>query len=92
MITSKVNAIPRPMSRFPPTYTPAAGDEELERLKELIAEAEELCIEYQVEIYCEAQRSQWNFELLSRELEEMKERRAKRTAQTAMSATMSSLY
>lgn len=65
------------MSQFPPTYTPASGDEELERLKELIAEAEELCIEYQVEMYCEAQRSQGKIELLSRELEEMKESRVK---------------
>ena len=80
MITTKVNAVPRPMSQLPPTYTPASGDEELERLKELIAEAEELCIEYQVEMYCEAQRSQEKIELLSRELEEMKARRAARTA------------
>jgi len=68
-----------PMSRFPPTYTSASGDEELERLKELIAEAEELCIEFQVEMYCEAQRSQGKIELLTRELEEMKERRAERS-------------
>ncbi|HTS26589.1 MAG TPA: hypothetical protein VMH81_12000 [Bryobacteraceae bacterium] len=69
---------PRPMPQFPPTYTPASDDEELERLKELIAEAEELCIEYQAEMYSEAQRSHEKIELLSRELEEMKERRANR--------------
>jgi hypothetical protein len=68
------------MSQFPPTYTPASGDEELERLKELIAEAEEFCIEYQVEIYCEAQRSPGRIELLSKELQEMKDRREKRAA------------
>jgi predicted nuclease with TOPRIM domain len=79
MITTKANAAtPLPMSQFPPKYTPAAGDEELERLKELIAEAEELCIEYQVEMYYEAQRSQGKIELLSKELAEIKERRAKR--------------
>jgi hypothetical protein len=57
------------MSQLPPTYTTAADHEELERLKELIAEAEDLCIEYQVEIYCEAQRAEKKFELLSKELE-----------------------
>jgi hypothetical protein len=60
------------MSHFPPTYTPASGDEELERLQELIAEGKELCIEFQIEMYCEAQRSQGKIELLSKELEEMK--------------------
>jgi hypothetical protein len=68
------------MSGVPPTYSPASGDEELERLKELIAEAEELCIEFQVEMYCEAQRSQGKIDVLFKELEEMKERRAMRTA------------
>ena len=86
MITTKVNALPLPMSRFPSTYTPASGDEELERLKELIAEAEELCIEFQVEMYCEAQRSQGKIELLSKELEEMKERRANRASQLGLQA------
>ncbi len=71
---------PHPMSHFPLTYTAAAGDEELERLQELIAEAEELCIVYLVEMYCEAQRSQGKIELLSRELEEMRERRENRAA------------
>ena len=69
------------MPQFPPTYTPASDDEELERLKELIAEAEELCIEYQAEMYSEAQRSHEKIELLSRELEEMKERPANRAEQ-----------
>ena len=64
--------------QFPPTYTPASGDEELERLKELIAQVEELCVEYQVEMYCEAQRCQGRIELLSKELQEMKDRRANR--------------
>lgn len=68
----------RPSKRETYTYTPASGEEELERLKELIAEVEELCIEYQVEMYCDAQRCQWKIELLSKELEEMKERRANR--------------
>ena len=68
------------MSPLPPTYTPASGDEELERLNELIAEAEELCIEFQVEMYCEAQRAQGRIELLSKELQKIKDRRAKRAA------------
>jgi hypothetical protein len=75
--------IPRtnhPVSQLPQTYTPASGDEELERLQELIAEAEELCIQFQVETYSEAQRSQGKIELLSKELEEMKERRSNRAA------------
>jgi len=65
------------MPQFPPTYTPASGDEELERLKE----PAELCIEYQAEMYSEAQRSHEKIELLSRELEEMKERPANRAEQ-----------
>jgi uncharacterized protein YecE (DUF72 family) len=79
MITTNANTASPPMFQFPPTFTPA-GDEELERLQELIAEAEELCIQFQVEMYCEAQRSQGKIELLSKELEEMKERRANRVA------------
>jgi len=69
-----------PMSPLPPTYKPASGDEEIERLKELIAEAEELCIEFQVKMYREAQLSQGGIELLSKELQEMQELRTKRAA------------
>jgi hypothetical protein len=44
------------MSRLPPTDPPASADEELESLKELLAEVEEMCLVLALEKHLEAQR------------------------------------
>jgi hypothetical protein len=68
----------QPMSQLPPTYTPDSRDEELENLKELLAEAEEACLLLAFHKHLELQRIQKKIELLSRERQEEEERRAKR--------------
>jgi sugar phosphate isomerase/epimerase len=55
------------MSQLPPTYTPASGDEELEHLKELLAEAEELCLMLALEKHLAAQRAERELERISKE-------------------------
>ena len=55
------------MSQFPPTYTPTSGDDELEYLKELLAEAEEVCLVLALEKHLEAQRAARELERLSKE-------------------------
>jgi hypothetical protein len=54
------------------------GDE-LEKLKELLAEAEDLCIEFAGEMRMEAQRVAWELQWLSKEIR--KEQAAKQAAQ-----------
>jgi hypothetical protein len=62
MITTKVNPTPpaiRPMQ--------ADRDEELEHLRELLAEAEEMCLVIALEKHLEAQRAERELERVSRE-------------------------
>jgi hypothetical protein len=54
------------MSQFQPTHTPASDDEELEHLKELLAEAEELCLVLALQKHLEAQRAERELERLSK--------------------------
>src|SRR5690349_7963497 len=79
MITTKGH--PRrsnhPMSQFPPTYTPASDGEELEHLKELLAEAEEVCLALVLKKHLEAQRIERRVELLSKELQGIAKRLAR---------------
>jgi hypothetical protein len=42
--------------------------DELEKLKELLAEAEDLCIEFAGEMRMEAQRVEWELQWLSKEI------------------------
>jgi len=54
------------MSSIPPIYTAASGDEELEHLKELLAEAEETCLVLALEKHLEARQAGKEAELFSR--------------------------
>jgi hypothetical protein len=72
----------RPQNRY--TTTPRMsqpGDQQLEELKEILAEAEDLCIEFAIAMRREAQRSWPEVERLSKELDDLAARRAERTKQ-----------
>jgi hypothetical protein len=58
----------------------AHPDEELEHLKELLAEAEEQCLMLALEKHLEAQRAFQETQMLSKELEEMKERQLEKAS------------
>ena len=54
------------MSQLPP-HTSTSGNVELEHLKELLAEAEEMCLVLALEKHLEAQRAARRLELISKE-------------------------
>jgi hypothetical protein len=60
------------MSQFPRNYTTDSGDEKLEHLKELLAEAEEMCLVLALEKHLEAQRAARDLERISRETGEQR--------------------
>jgi hypothetical protein len=56
-------------------------DQHLEELKEVLVEAEDLCIEFAIAMRREAHRSYRKIERLSKELDDLAARRAERTKQ-----------